>query len=190
MLPNRIRHVYWGCSLCNIHTKLCTLYFYPIIYEVQTITGFFAVIGGRCHKYHFCRDFFFSQQTRVCCDRTRLLSRQSILVATKLCLSRQSYVCPKDGFCLDKHVFVATKVSLSRQNCCRDKTVVMTKLCLSRQKYVCHDKTFDAISMLLSLQKTCFVATKMILVAAHTNDTLLLIFLFRYLFEVTCQRCN
>ena len=48
-----------------------------------------SIMGESCHKYHFCRDKSF--------------------VSTNTCLSRQR-------FCLDKHVFVATKVSLSRQN--------------------------------------------------------------------------
>ena len=52
-------------------------------------------------------------------------------------------------------MFVATKVSLSRQNyVCRDKRFVATSILLSRR--VCLDKFF--------------VATKMIFVAALAND--------------------
>ena len=55
-----------------------------------------TIVGGSCHKYHF--------------------------VATNKCLSRQAlFVATKEVFCLDKHVFVATEVSLSRQNFCCDK---------------------------------------------------------------------
>ena len=62
---------------------------------------------------------FLSRQTRtrVCRDKTRLLSRQKYachdktFVATKLCLSRQIFVTTK-VFCRDKHTFVATKMIL------------------------------------------------------------------------------
>ena len=53
-------------------------------------------------------------------------------------------------------IFVAT-----RQNA----SFVATKVCLSRQNYVCRDKRFVATN-------TCFVATKIILVAAPANDSL------------------
>ena len=64
-----------------------------------------CIIGGSCHKCHFCRDKYSSRQTRVCRD-----------------------------------------------------------LLLSRQTRVCRD-------LLLSRQNTSFVTTKMILVAAPANDS-------------------
>ena len=67
-----------------------------------------------------------------------------LFVATKLSLSRQS-------FCRDKHNFVATNVLSRKAYFCRDKTRL-----LSRQTAVCRDKTF--------------VATKMIFVAAPASD--------------------
>ena len=67
-------------------------------------------------------------------------------------------------FCLDKHIFVATKVSLSRQNFYGDKNMFVP-----RRK---NKRSFVATSILLSRQKTCFVATKMILVAASANNTI------------------
>ena len=48
------------------------------------------------------RDIFV--MTNTCCDKT--------FVATKLCLSLQSFLLTKDMFCHDKHVFVVAKVSL------------------------------------------------------------------------------
>ena len=48
--------------------------------------------------------------------------------------------------------FVVTKVSLLRQNFCRDKIMFVTTKGLLRQKYV-------TTSILLSWQKMCFVAT-------------------------------
>ena len=72
------------------------------------------------------------------------------------------FVATKDVFCREKHVFVETKMSLSRQNyVCRDKSeLVATKLCLSRQ-------TFYNV-------KNMFVATKEILAAAPANDSIIM----------------
>ena len=122
---------------------------------------------------------------------------KSMLAVTKL-LSRQNYVCHSKIFfaqtcvCHDKS-FVATGILLSWQKnvlswetciCC-DKSKLVTTNVLSQQNYVCHAKRhvsswhnkfmFDApnvshISILLLWQKTCFVMTKMILVAASAND--------------------
>ena len=74
----------------------------------------FCIIGGSCHKYHFCRDKHVS-----CRDK-------SMLVATKL-LSPQAYFCRDKrrvlwtGICHDK-TFVATKYF-----CCDKHTFVATK---------------------------------------------------------------
>ena len=63
-----------------------------------------AIIGGSCHKYHFCRDKGFVPQ---------------IFVATNTCLSRQAYLC-----CDKRRV-------LSRQiHVCRDKSFDATKIIL------------------------------------------------------------
>ena len=87
-----------------------------------------CIIGGSRNKYHTCS----SRQTRVCRDKTRLLSRQKYacrdecFVGTYTCL----FVATKDKimfvaiktFGRGKHTFVATKdVCLSRQYFCRDK---------------------------------------------------------------------
>ena len=70
-------------------------------------------------------------------------------------------------------MFVATKVSLSQQNIilCRDK--IVTDVCRYKSfvaaKIFCRYKSFVTTSILLSRQKQCFVATKMILVAAPAN---------------------
>ena len=93
-------------------------------------------IGESCHKYHFCRDIHFGT-TNTC------LSRQ-----TKVCLSRYFFI----FFCLDKHIFVATKDVF-----CRDKRRV-----LSRQKYACSLSRQILSWQVLSRQKY-FVATNLIL---------------------------
>ena len=70
-----------------------------------------TIIGGSCHKYHFCRDK--RPVCRVCRDKKkRLLLRQKyacrdrIFVATSIFLSRQKTLYR------DKHVLVATKMIL------------------------------------------------------------------------------
>ena len=71
---------------------------------------------------------------------------------TKVCLSRQNiFVATNTTIFLT--CFVATKVSLSRQN-------------------FCHDKNMFVATKVLSRQKACFVATKIIFVAAPANDRL------------------
>ena len=62
-----------------------------------------CIIGGSCHRYHFCRDKtrLFPRQKYACCDKT--------FVATNIFLSRQAYFCNK---CL----LVATKPLPRRPN--------------------------------------------------------------------------
>ena len=76
--------------------------------------------------FYFCRDKrrVLSRQNYVCRDKylspQKYACHHKSFVATSILLSRQnicrykSFVATKDRFCLDKHVFVATKV-LSRQ---------------------------------------------------------------------------
>ena len=93
--------------------------------------------------------------------------------------------CHKNHFCRDKNTsFVATKV-LSRLTFCCDKAFVAINIILSRQAYfcrdkhvfvvtdICRDKSFVAASLLVSRQTCVFVSTKLILVAAPANDTVL-----------------
>ena len=80
--------------------------------------------------------------TYACCDKT--------FDVTKLCLSQQNICHDKHNrvttnfCCCDKHNFVTTKVLLWHAYFCHDK------------KCVCHDRSF--------------LATKLILVAAPSND--------------------
>ena len=87
--------------------------------------------------------------------------------------------------CRDKYVFVATKVCLSRQTFCREKIMfvatkrlpwqifVATNTILSRQKFCCDDKhTLAATNTCLSRQGFCrYKQTKIILAAGPANDT-------------------
>ena len=61
----------------------------------STCGSILGIIGGNCHKYHFCRD--------------------KSLVVTNTCLSRQStsFVATKEClFCRDKHVFICHDILL------------------------------------------------------------------------------
>ena len=103
----------------------------------------------------------------------KIFSRQT----RKTCLlSRQTYACRDKTFvttniCNDKHNFVATNTCLSRQNYA-SIIFVATNTCLSRQIFYCDKHDFVATSILLLRQRTCFVGTKMILLAAPANDIL------------------
>ena len=92
----------------------------------------------------------------------------------------------KDMFCCDKHVFVMTNVSLSRQNfCCNkiifvvtnicpEKSFVATKICLLRQKFCSNKHTFVTTKDVFCHDKHVnkgFVMTKMKFVAALANDS-------------------
>ena len=162
---------------------------------------------------YFCRDKFTFVATNTCFVATNTsfvstkvsLSRQMFysgkhtFVAKTRLLSRRKYACRDKTFVVtnispDKHKLLSRQAYL-----CRDKiTFVAKSLLLSQQirvllrqthllfpqKYACRDKSFIAASILLSRQKTgfvatkdefrrdkhVFVATKMILVAAPAND--------------------
>ena len=59
------------------------------------------IIGGNCHKYHFCRDKQVFVKTKyVFCDKKYV------------CRDKHTFGATKDVFCRDKDVFVATKLIL------------------------------------------------------------------------------
>ena len=78
------------------------------------------IIGGNCHKYHFCREKVCLSRQNLCrdkhvcvCREKNILPRQTYFCRDKK-LSRQAYFC-RDKIrlvCRDKHVFVATKMVL------------------------------------------------------------------------------
>ena len=134
-----------------------------------------------------------SRQTRVCHDKARLLSQQKYACRNKTVVTT--------NVCHDKHHFVATKVLSRKTYFFRDQRSVLSRqnMCLSRQKYACrdkknnnklHNKTSVMTSTLLSRQKTCFVATKMILVAALANDSLAAAKLMLMLYRFTPAACH
>ena len=92
-----------------------------------------SLIGGSCHKYHFCRDKTF------CRDKK---GKKKKFVATNICHDKR--------FVTTKNIFVATSILLSRQKTC----YVATNTCLWRQTF-CRQK---------------FRRDKIILVAAPAND--------------------
>ena len=80
--------------------------------------------------------------------------------------------CHKYHVCRDKHVFVATKVCLSRQTFCRDKhTFVAASLLLSRQARVCHDQT-----RLLSRPKFCVCLCSPPMIVSIIKDIIIQLF--------------
>ena len=103
------------------------------------------MVGGSCHKYHFCRDkTFVATEHYLCCDKSMLAATKvfswQIFVVTNTCLLGQSFVAT--SIILLRWIFVATKL-------------------LSWQKYVCRDNSFVTTSILLSCRKTWFVTKNM-----------------------------
>ena len=77
------------------------------------------------------------------------LSRQKSFVATKVCLSRQK-------FCRDKTMFVATKLGDKHKHVVVAKYFGATNIILARQRFCRGKDTFVAT-------KDVFVATKLLL---------------------------
>ena len=129
-----------------------------------------SIIGGSCHKYHFCCNKSFvmtlclswlkKKSTNICHNKHNLVMTKGLWWQAYFCHDKHVFVMTNHAFCCDKSMLVATKV-LSRQNifgttkqacfCC-DKRCV-----LSWQTGVCCDKYM-------------FVMTKIILVAVPAND--------------------
>ena len=94
--------------------------------------SFRAVIGGSCHKYHYCRDVMtntfvmtntcFLWQSRVCHDKTHLYI---VLLQQKFCHNK-NILSQQTSFCQDKSFFTANVLSLQQKTC-----FVVTKTCLS-----------------------------------------------------------
>ena len=106
----------------KVHANLavtCHLHFW------QNDRFFLTIIGGSCHKYHFCREKHVSVATKhlFCRDK-------SMLVATNL-LSRQKY------FCLDKYLSQQTQFCPATNDL--PPQAYFSVYHLSRQKlYLCH----------------------------------------------------
>ena len=134
------------------------------------------IIGGSCHKYHFCRDKTFVV-TNTCLWQTFLVTKTSrqtfcldklTFVATNTCLLRQniSFVSTKacllrQNFCRDKQVFVATTIFCHGKHTfviSRDKDVATNVL--SRQAYFCRDKQMFVATTIFCHDKHTVVATK------------------------------
>ena len=120
-----------------------------------------GVIGGSCHKYHFCRD------------------KNTSFVPTKVCLLQQNFCCDKHNFvitkvllqqayvCHDKHVFVVTKHVF-----CHNESMLVTtnRKVLSWQAYFCHDKRRVLSQQTHACHDKAIVVTKIILVAAKLEQ--------------------
>ena len=100
------------------------------------------MIGGSCHKYHFCH---------VCRDKSMLVAPKRLPRHVRR--DKLTFTTTKHVFVTTQHVFCRNKTFV---RVCRNRNTVMTKVLLW-QAYFCRDKAF--------------VTTKMILVAAPMNDT-------------------
>ena len=91
-----------GVCIC-VHTlHVCMCKFVRVLFRHRK-----CIIGGSCHKYHFCHD-------------------KHIFVMKNTCLSQQ-----KTCFVVI-NMFVTTKVCLSQQNFCHNKNFVTTSILLSQ----------------------------------------------------------
>ena len=127
--------------------------------------SYVIIIGGSCHKYHFCRDKSFVMWQNFCA-----VCRRKTFVATNICRNKKNFVatniCHNKQFCRDKttSILLSRQIrALSQQKCalyfwqlppviayfCREKKY---KVSLSRQNNVYPDKSV-ARSILLSRQK-------------------------------------
>ena len=154
--------------------------------------------GRKCHFCceKSCRDkhVFVLTKHVFCHDKSMLVLTKRLLqqtfFATNIILSRQKVLPWQAYFCCDKTCavchnktsFVVTKVCLSWPNLCHDKPVFVAtkytnivllrrKFCWSKHTFVmtkdvfCHDK-----HVFVATTKNTLVASKIILVAAATND--------------------
>ena len=112
-----------------------------------------SIIGGSCHKYHFCCDKSFVVTNTCLLQQNTSFVVTKYFVSTKLLLWQifvtTNIILLWQKFCHDEHVFflqqktcfVTTNMCLLQQKyACCDKTFVATKLCLLQQNYVCRDK--------------------------------------------------
>ena len=98
-----------------------------------------TIIGGSCHKYHFCRDKSFVaintclwRHTRICLDKTRsfvcyFFPRQKYACRNEIMFVAAKYIFSRQKLCRGKHTFVATKDMFVQTHVCRVKTFVATK---------------------------------------------------------------
>ena len=168
------------------------------------------VIGGSCHNIMFVVTNVLMQQTHVLSQQKMWFVMTNVFVATKVLVvtkllqqlfvmtkvtfcgdkhtflwqiffyDKYTFVVTKDMFWHNKHVFVATKVCLSWQNCHNNylswqmfcllwwQTFFMTKL-LSWQVYFCRDTRRVLLWQTRVCHDKTFVVIKMILVAAPAD---------------------
>ena len=119
-------------SVCMISVNLT---FQPDNYDPHPTLVPLSIIGGNCHKYHFCQ--FLTRHTGVVTKHVffrdkSMLVLTKVLSGKKLCLSRQNlsrdntfvatFVATKHVFCRNKSMLVETKLlSRQTQKICSDK---------------------------------------------------------------------
>ena len=94
----------------------------PLSNGCSSFKAWWTIIGGSCHKYHFCRGKS-SVAINMC-----LSQQNACFVATKICLLGQN-------FCRSKIMFVATKIFCHTFVTTKD-VFVMTNLFLQQKWYL------------------------------------------------------
>ena len=117
------------------------------------------------HYYHW-RQLLQTRQIHMLVA-TKPFSRQTF-VATKIILSRQTRLLLRQKYaCRNKHVFAFVETKIF----CRDKSFLSVSILLSRQR-TCFVATNTCLSQQTRVYRNnTFVATKMILTAAPVSDT-------------------
>ena len=107
-------------------------------------------------KHVFCHDKSKLVVTNICCDKHNFVATKILTWQVYFCHDKRHVCCDKI-VCFDKYLLRQTHV------CCDKHNLFVTKV-LSGQAYFCCNKTH------ILLQQTR-VMTKMILMAAPTNDS-------------------
>ena len=133
-----------------------------LLWSWVVLYKFVAIIGGSCHKYHFCRDKSFVA-TNTHTHTSREVERQLIVLLAKGWQNVQQvdlwtwFVI--DTICVVTKRAGVTKVSLA--GAATSLIFVLTIIILSRQIYFSRDKhMFVATKHLFCQDKSMLVATK------------------------------
>ena len=105
--------------------------------------GWVGITGESCHKYLFCCDKSFVATNNVFVTTKHVFCRDKSIcmrVATNLILLQQTRVCRDKTHLLSRQKYACRDACLSRQIFVVKKIFVASNLILSRQKYFCRDK--------------------------------------------------
>ena len=103
-----------GCVVClTLDGKMAALCRVKVLLWMREVVGLShtplallrCMIGGSCHKWHFCRDgrFVFVATKLFCRDKSMLVATKRICDGKIHCHDKHSFVATKDVFCRDKN---------------------------------------------------------------------------------------